>query len=170
MMGTEETGEDAPTRLNRPWRRYWARGLDWTIYGTLVSVLMEGFRNRLVYVPVMTFFMMLLGEPLLLHLFGTTPGKAVFGIRVTDREGERLDYNTALERTWMVLWEGEALRFPLIGWYFQYKSLSLAEREIPLSWEETSELTFSDDKRWRYGLLLLVYGAVLAAEYLLMGG
>lgn len=170
MLEEGEPVEDAPKRLNLPWRRYWARGLDWTIYTTLVSLLLEGFQNRVIYVPLFTFFLMLFGEPMLLHLFGTTIGKAVFGIRVTDRDGMRLDYNTALERTWTVLWEGEALRFPLIGWYFQYKNLSLAEQEIPLAWENESELTFTDDKNWRYFLLLAAHGAILAAEYFLMGG
>ena len=170
MLEEGEPVEDAPPRLNLPWRRYWARGLDWSLYGTLVSIFLTGFRNRVIYVPLFTFFVMLFGEPMLLHLFGTTLGKAVFGIRVTDREGRRLDYNTALERTWTVLWEGEALRFPVIGWYFQYKSLNMAEQELPLAWENESELIFADDKNWRYLLLLAAHGAILAAEYFLMGG
>ena len=170
ILEAGEPVEDALPRLNLPWRRYWARGLDWSLYGTLVSLLLTGFQNRVVYVPLFTFFLMLFGEPMLLRLFGTTPGKAIFGIRVTDRDGARLDYNTALERTWTVLWEGEALRFPVIGWYFQYKSLNMAEQELPLAWENESELIFADDKNWRYLLLLAAHGAILAAEYFLMGG
>jgi hypothetical protein len=45
-----------------------------------------------------------------------------------------------------------------------------AEQEIPLAWENESELTFADDKNWRYFLLLAAHGAILAAEYFLMGG
>lgn len=151
--------EDAPPRLNLPWRRYWARCLDFSVYNTLVAFLLRDFQNNLIYIPIGTLFAMLLIEPALLSMFGTTLGKAIFGIRVTDLEGGKLSYATALERTWTVLWEGEALRIPLLCLYFRYKSLDLAEQEIPLSWESESELTYRDDKLWRYGLYAL---AVLA--------
>lgn len=162
--------EDVQPRLNLPWRRYWARGLDWVLYNSLVSLALRGFQHRIVFVPILTVFAMLLLEPLLLHLFGTTFGKAVFGIRVTDPEGNRLDLSTGLERTWMVLWEGEALRLPLISWYFLYKNLSLAEQESPLSWESDSELTYTDGKNWRYMLFLAVWAALIGLEYYVVGG
>lgn len=151
--------EDAPPRLNLPWRRYWARCLDFSIYNTLVAFLLRDFQNNLIYIPIGTLFAMLLIEPALLSMFGTTMGKAIFGIQVTDLEGGKLSYATALERTWTVLWEGEALRIPLLCLYFRYKSLDLAEQDIPLSWESESELSYRDDKLWRYGLYAL---AVLA--------
>lgn len=159
LLETGKTVEDAPPRLNLPWRRYWARCLDFSLYNTLVSLLIYDFQYRVIYVPILTLIAMLTLEPLLLSMFGTTVGKAIFGIRVTDQEGNRLDYNSAIERTWTVMWEGEALRIPLICLYFQYKSLDLAEQDIPLSWESESELTYKDDNLWRYGLYCL---AVLA--------
>lgn len=162
--------QDVSPRLNLPWRRYWARTLDFAFYNTLVSVALRDFQNRTLFIPILTLLAMLLLEPLLLSLFATTPGKAVFGIRVTDREGARLDYNTGVERTWTVMWEGEALHVPLICLYFQYKSLDLAEREIPLSWEEDSELTYQDDKKWRYALFLAAYAGLIWAEVMLLGG
>lgn len=159
----EAWSEDAPPRLNLPWRRYWARCLDFSLYNTLVSLLLWDFQNSMIYIPIGTLFALLLIEPALLSLFGTTPGKAIFGIRVTDLEGGKLSYGTALERTWTVLWEGEALRIPLICLYFRYKSLDLAEQEIPLSWETDSDLTYRDDKLWRYGLYTLAVLADIAA-------
>ena len=153
--------QDVKPKLNLPWRRYWARCLDFGFYNTLVSMAMLGFRNRLILVPIFTRLMMLTIEPLLLSLFGTTMGKAIFGIQVTDREGGRLSHNAALERTWTVMWEGEAMRIPLISLYFQCKGLNFAEQEIPLSWEDESEVTYKDDKIWRYGLC----GLFILAEY-----
>jgi len=155
MLESGKTVEDAPPRLNLPWRRYWARCLDFSLYNTLVSLLLFDFQHRIIFVPILTLIAMLTLEPMLLSMFGTTLGKAIFGIRVTDREGGKLSYNTAIERTWTVMWEGEALRIPLICLYFQYKSLDLAEQEIPLSWENESELTYKDDKIWRYGLYFM---------------
>lgn len=167
--GEEALNMDVKPKLNLPWRRYWARCLDYAFYNTLVSVALRDFRNQTMYVPVLTMLAMLVLEPLLLHLFGTTLGKTVFGIRVTDREGARLDFNTGVERTWTVMWEGEALRIPLVCQYFQYKSLDLAEKEIPLSWEEDSELTYTDDKNWRYVLFAAAYAGLIWADVMLGG-
>lgn len=172
LLETGKTVEDAPPRLNLPWRRYWARCFDFSLYNTLVSLLIYDFQYRVIYVPILTLIAMLTLEPLLLSMFGTTVGKAIFGIRVTDQEGNRLDYNSAIERTWTVMWEGEALRIPLICLYFQYKSLDLAEQDIPLSWESESELTYKDDNLWRYGLYCLAVLAETALVFLaaILGG
>lgn len=166
LMESGEPVEDAPPRLNLPWRRYWARCLDFSLYNMLASLLIYDFQYRVIYVPILTLIAMLTLEPLLLRMFGTTVGKAIMGIRVTDREGGKLRYSTAIERTWTVMLEGEALRIPLICLYFQYKSLDLAEQDIPLSWESESELTYKDDNMWRYGVYFL---AVLAQTVLTFG-
>lgn len=156
MMENGALLDDAPPKLNLPWRRYWARCLDFSLYNMLVGFLMYDFQHRTVLVPILTLLAMLTIEPLLLSMFGTTVGKAVFGIRVTDFEGGRLSYTSAIERTWTVMWEGEALRIPIISLYFLYKSLDLCEQDIPLSWENESELTYKDDEIWRYGLFFAV--------------
>lgn len=164
-----ETGEapwkeDAAPGINLPWRRYWARMLDYSICVLLVSWLLHLFpvwdHNRF---PLNLLAMLLL-EPLALCLFGTTPGKAIFGIRILDPEGGKLDYDTALERTWTVLWEGEALRIPVVSEYFRYKSYRDAEDDLTLPWEWDSELVYADGKNWRYLLYFVAYGAVLALQ------
>ena len=111
---------------------------------------------------------MFLLEPALLHLFGTTPGKAIFGIRVIDPDGGRLTYGAALDRTWLVLWEGEAMRLPFLNLYFNYKSLTAAENGQSLPWERESELTFRDDRMWRYGLHIAVGILVGTLEFLIL--
>jgi DNA-binding transcriptional MerR regulator len=162
LLESETEVEDAPPRLNLPWRRYWARYFDLSLYSTAVSLVLYGFLDKEILTTLLTLLAMVILEPLFLKLFGTTPGKAIFGIRVTDLDGNRLDYETAMERTWTVMWEGMALNIPLISMYFQYKSLSAAEDDIPLSWEDDSELTFRDDKSWRYILLVLGHLALFA--------
>ena len=160
MLDSEAAVEDAPPRLNLPWRRFWARRFDYFLYSATITLLIHDFMYRegiaaLLILPAMLFI-----EPMLLKLFGTTPGKAIFGIRVTNLDGDRLDYQTALERTWTVMWEGIAMNIPLICLYFQYKSLQTVQEEYPLSWEGESELTFRDDKKWRYILFVPLYLAL----------
>lgn len=94
---------DVTPGYNLPWRRFWARELDMMLYGLLVSRLLRGFLLRESLTALLTLVAMLLLEPLLLYLLGTTPGKAIFGIRVTNTEEGRLSYTRGLERTWMAL-------------------------------------------------------------------
>lgn len=154
--------EDAPPRLNLPWRRYWARSLDYSLCALLVDWLLYLFPVWDYGQLPLNLLAMLLLEPLALMLFATTPGKAIFGIRVTDPEGRRLRYGAGVERTWSVLWDGMGMNIPLLGWYFKYKSLQEAEEDITLPWEWESDLTFSDGKNWRYVVYVAVYTVLLA--------
>lgn len=179
MLDAEEgpwQGDGKPA-LNLPWRRYWARQLDWLACTVLIAPLFArlvmhlGTDWKFGYAPLSLVAMLLL-EPLCLSLFATTPGKLIFGIRVTDPDGKRLSYDAAMERTWGVLWEGMALYIPLLSQYFQYRSLSDVEDGETLPWEWESELTFKDDKLWRYLPLIAIYGAVYAQriQQILGGG
>ena len=154
--------EDAPPRLNLPWRRYWARSLDYSLCALLVDWLLYLFPVWDYGQLPLNLLAMLLLEPLALMLFATTPGKAIFGIRVTDPEGRRLRYGAGVERTWSVLWDGMGMNIPWLGWYFKYKSLQEAEEDITLPWEWESDLTFSDGKNWRYVVYVAVYAVLLA--------
>lgn len=170
--GEEGWKEDAAPRLNLPWRRYWARMLDLLlcsmVAGRLIVHLLPWWKFG---ASVLVLLLMLLLEPLTLSLFATTPGKLIFGIRVTDPDGKKLRYNAALERTWGVLWEGMALRIPLLELYFTYRALSDAEEGETLPWEWESELTFVDDKLWRYAVFLAIYGSIWGSSLVqILGG
>ena len=152
---------DVKPKLNLPWRRLWARDLDYLLCSLLAAALLNNTpRWNYLQFPF-TMLTLLLTEPLLLHLFGTTPGKAVFGIRVLDPEEGKLSFGDALVRTWTVLWEGQAMCIPLVQYYFLYKSYSALENDQILPWEWDSDLTFRDSKNWRY----ILYFALLAAVY-----
>lgn len=150
---------EEPARLNLPWRRYLARELDFGICAA-VTAFLPVISAELEF--LLSLVLMLLAEPAWLAGFGTTPGKAVFGIRVTDPEGRRLHYGAALERTWLVLWEGMLLRVPILCLYALGKSWLRNEEDEPLAWEAGSELTFRDDRRWRYAVYVIAMVAVLA--------
>lgn len=169
-VGFDSLKSDAVPRLNLPWRRYWGRMFDLELYHLITRFFMRDFLLRDMLTGIFSFVTMLLVEPLLLYLFGTIPGKAIFGIHVSDPEERRLGYGTGLERTWMVLLEGMALNIPLIGWYFQYKSLRFVENGEMLSWEQDSEMTYKDDAMWRFGLCAAAYGLLLVLNWVTVGG
>jgi len=102
-----------------PWRRYLARTMDFIIYNLLWSAFIafifhvnvavrSGLENLLD--SFMAFVIMLVLEPLWLHLFRTTPGKAIFGLRIENHGGSRLSYGEGLERTWSVIGDGSGIQ------------------------------------------------------------
>lgn len=170
--GGQGLKKDVVSKLNLPWRRYWARYFDIILYGYLVYILLfPSLQNDFLALLFLLVAMMLL-EPLWLHIFATTPGKAFLGITVTDTEGGKLTYGDALERTWLVLWEGLGLGIPLVTYYFLYKSYAKAEANEPLPWENDSDLSIRDAAAWRYGLLFGLMGlmALLASLLIITWG
>lgn len=168
-LDTLENGtpvEDAPPRQSHPWRRYSARMFDFLLCSTLSARLLFWMPGWKLGGFAMNLIIMLVLEPVLLCLFATTPGKLIFGIRVTDREGKRLSYTDALERTWSVLWDGMALGIPLLEYYFEYRALQDVEDGEELPWEEDTDLTFADGKNWRWALFFALYAAIFAVPVL----
>ena len=110
--------------------------------------------------------MMLLIEPLLLHAWGTTPGKWVLGLGVTDPEGGLLPYMDGLSRTGRVIVRGMGLRLPFIELIRLWKSSRACGDETELPWEEESQLNLRDEKPWRAAAYVGAAAAVFALLYL----
>ena len=142
---------DAPEMLTLsapcPWRRYAARWLDLLIYGLLWNAIARCiFRLNLgsgIYAnwlftlldTAVGVLLMLLIEPVLLHFWGTTPGKWLFGLRVRAENGEKIAYRTAFARTWLVYTDGMGWYLPLWIIYKLWKNYQLCQRE-EMPWDE----------------------------------
>lgn len=125
-----------------PWRRFFARGIDLSLYGLIWLMLaLWGFRLNpdaqigwvwSVLCSYVAWALDFVFEPLLLHFWGATPGKWVFGLSVRDEDGHKLSVRTAFARTWGVFCTG-------MGWgapgYEQYRMLKCwrycTEEELP---------------------------------------
>lgn len=82
----------------------------------------------------------LLLEPIMLHLWGFTPGKWLLGMKVTAPDGGKVSYPVALRRTWKVLVFGQGLNLPVIELYRLWKSNRDLENGRQLPWERESVL------------------------------
>lgn len=156
LESEEPLQQDKVPRLNFPWRRYFARCMDMEVCSLVMRAVFYDYLNSQVVSLAAGFALLLLLEPLMLHCFGTTLGKWIFGMSVTDGEERRLSYGDAVERTWTVIWEGQAMNIPVISWYFLYKNYSLCEEGEPLPWEWASEVSYRDDKMRRWLVYFLV--------------
>lgn len=157
--------EDVDPKLNMPWRRFWARCLDFSLYNLILYLLFpslyaEGGINLLL---ILGEVLLLLGlEPIMLCLLCTTPGKIVFGITVTNSAGGRLTYDQAVQRTLLVLRHGLGFCLPYLSDYLHYQSLTAAEQDGELIWEQDSELNIRDAGIWRYFVFVVCLVLLLA--------
>ena len=175
-----ELAADHIPRVQAPWRRFFARSLDLSLYSTVwglillafgVSIQNQGLGRNLLDLVVCMVAMFLL-EPVFLSRFGTTPGKAIWGLSVTNPDGGRLTYHEAYQRTVLVLIKGMGLGIPFYTWVRNYKSYAACTEGKELDWEEDSLLVLKDKKVWRIlvwaavsGILVFaLVGAELAAE------
>jgi tol-pal system protein YbgF len=133
-----------------PWRRFFARLVDYSLFAGVFSFLwLMLYGDRIPSwlfpkpEPISTFFavffkylaitvtpvyviLWLPVEAACLSLFGATPGKWLFGIRVHRKDGGRLSGGHALRRAWSALMRGMAFGVPLLdlfAWVISYRRL-----------------------------------------------
>ena len=165
-----------------PWRRFFARNVDAGLYGLLWSMLSQWvfrinpdnfiqFMAGLAWTVACGYVGWLLTfvfEPVLLHYWGTTPGKWIFGLSVRDEDGSKLSIRTAYARLWGVFGYGNCYALPFFDWYYNYKCYrACKEEELPWDLENGCSIVVRErEVRWyRVALYLLVLVVRAAAYY-----
>lgn len=120
---SDKTAERRDIVEPHPWRRYFARAIDLTLVGLMVSFvqfvllhhnLVNISKGENVLCGLAGWGLLVLIEPLLLARFGKTAGKWCMGITVTRPDGGRLGYGEALERTAAVWLYGAGLGISIV--------------------------------------------------------
>lgn len=162
---------DELSQVFHPWRRYFARVLDMSMYTILWSAFIAfafhvNLATRSNIGNFLDFFvaiaMMLFLEPLCLHLFGTTPGKAIFGLRIETHDGRLLSYSEGLERTWSVIGVGMGYNIPIYTLVRLWKSYSLCIENEAQPWDVSISYTIKDTKWYRSMFYIGAHAAILA--------
>lgn len=134
---------DIEQTIPHPVVRYVARSIDLLICQILVMLIWNVLLHQIsgngtVENLVKTFFatlLLLFLEPLCISLFRTTPGKQIFGIRLSNITGERLSYKDALERTRALIWWGLGWNIPFFSLYRLYKSYGQCVENQSMEWD-----------------------------------
>lgn len=159
-----------------PWRRYFARMLDLYIYGLLFSAFLGLIchvnltsRSSLgtLFDAFVALAIMLFLEPLLLHLFRTTLGKTIFGLRIEYPDDTRLTYGEGLTRTWGLLGKGMGYNIPIYNLVCQWKSYKLCSEQETQPWDESIAYTIKDTK-WYRAVLFIVATAAFVWLFLVL--
>ena len=147
-----------------PWARYWAKTLDIAVFSLLAGIPIaivgvEGWRGDvlgwllfvLVFPPV---------EALLVSRTTGTPGKALFGIAVTDAAGGKLDLGRAVRRAYLAMAIGLGLAIPFVSLaamafgYFDYT------RKGSSLWDRRAGAAFAAAPTGKSWIVLCVIGLV----------
>ena len=80
-------------------------------------------------------------EPLLLRLFGTTPGKALLGLRIPGTSGERLSYSEGFTRHLLLLWYGKGAFIPIWSWIQMFRTANRCWNDEPQPWDVDTAYT-----------------------------
>lgn len=168
-----------------PWRRYFARSLDLALYGLfLIAAKLlvlhippwrwgEGGILATLLDSYLRLGLMLLLEPLMLAYWGTTPGKALFGIRLRNAEGERFTLEQARERTWKLFGKGLGYGIPIYELWRTYQSYTLCKDRQWEPWQtgyrrEPEQMEIPDEL-WRcFAYVGARAGTVILAAGLLL--
>lgn len=163
------------TALLHPWRRYFARGLDFSLYD-LIWMAFEYFvlrwqpENNILITLLISYIgygMMLLIEPVLLATWGTTPGKWIMGLVVRTPDGKKLAVWQARERALGVFMYGMGYGIPIYNIVRMLKCRSASLRNETMSWDEGIDYQLLDTKRTRLIGYALAWAAGLALAILI---
>jgi len=127
---------------HHPWRRLFARTVHTCTAGFALFLLLifafgammpeqaAGFAKAIenpIFAGVVLYLIWLPAEALFLSMFGTTPAKWLFGIRVAQPSGDLLSFSGALNRSFLVFVQGVGLGIPLVALFtqmFAYRRLT----------------------------------------------
>lgn len=103
-------------------KRFFAKAVDLVFVSTPVSIILiigleilepglTDNKNVEKVLNILPTFLFLFLEPLYVSKFSFTPGKLLFGLRVLDSNGLKLNYTTAFARNWAFYTRGVGLVF-----------------------------------------------------------
>lgn len=187
MQTQEPKFREHVPRECHPWRRWFARLLDYWWLGTLVSFtitvvlrvrpLPNDFES--VLIAVLTGALLIPIEAWSLSRWATTPGKFAMGIRVVSVNGSNLTYREALNRAWSVYQNGMWFCIPtleLIPQLRQYLRLTgrslyrfASKADIPdpeeMTWDENTEIIYESTAGKRRLILAGLIAATLVTVF-----
>ncbi len=166
----------AEARRVYPWKRFWARMIDKTVLVVAfsffsVAISSEPFFIVLIkpLVWIVSTFLYILTESLFLAHWGTTPGKWLACIRVSKKNGDNLNYQEALARTFRVLFWGEGMLLPLVNVIVNIVAYKRLTRHGSTSWDQKGNILVEHGQvSFRRGLLLILVGLILAVAVLIL--
>ena len=133
-----------------PWRRYFARWLDYKIILVCLQLLLVVIIRIRPFgegaLRILNYFSLFAAVPILavmLHYFGTTPGKWMVGIRLESIRGGKLSGGEALDREGKLVWHAMGLFIPILHLWKIYHGYRNETQGVPQVWNEDTEIIYT---------------------------
>jgi uncharacterized RDD family membrane protein YckC len=153
-----------------PWRRFAARTIDTTIYVFLgFAILMSSIKANPNFfiqfnIPVLilaTLLICLVVAGTIIGLFGTSIGKWIFGVRVTNKENKPIGLYKGIGRELNVVIYGLGLGIPIISFITQFIAYRKLKREGTTSWDSEGEHIVSHRPNGLFQYFMNTVGIIL---------
>lgn len=129
----------------QPWVRLVARIFDYAICVVLIGPFLANYlgvidegTTKIFFVPVLTFCWVII-ETAFLSTFGKTPGKYLFGITVTDAQGNKPNQSTAFIRSINVWVLGMGMGLPIIYIVTLYMGYNRLKKNGTTPWDQKAQ-------------------------------
>ncbi len=166
--------QESAARLGQAVRRLLARLVDTLTVGMLGAVLIGALVIAEMpdleiawTLPFLALWLMVPLEALFLAAGGSTPGKALFGLRVVDTRGRALGFGSACARGFLVLMRGLAFGIPVVSLVFAATAAGPLLKDGLTTWDKQLgtrvETKPWSAARWQLGIVVLVCACVLLA-------
>ena len=175
----DEPQPDGEPACYHPIMRLLARGLDMMLYRTVFYVIALGvFRAHwLLTLPAWANWLQSVAwlavtlalEPFWLHFWGWTPGKWIFGLKLRDKDGEKLSLVQARERCWDVIWDGYRCHIPVWDLICMWRCFKGGLKGLDSDWDLSGGYRYTRSERGDFTggfLWVAIYGACIAAVVL----
>ena len=129
---SKEEYEEATYPNGRPYVRYLARFLDLSLFSiffiALISIFSPTFISETsnLYVFILSLILWIIVEAAIISIFGNTFGMAFLNTKIKSVNGEKLNFITALKRSFFVSFLGMGFGVPILNFicfFFSYRDL-----------------------------------------------
>lgn len=172
--------ETRSPHYTRPWRRYFAKFIDMSIFAFIIAVLasiaigivwpewLEMSRAGTIAFGVFSVAASIPVEAAFISRFGTTFGKFLMGTRVLNVDGAKLSYVNALRRTAKSYVVGLALGLPFVPLLTMSTGYNQLENEGSVYWDRSEKTyVFHDEmSRWKWAAGLFVFVSIFVLNIL----
>ena len=133
-----------------PWARYFARMFD-SIFICFIFVLPLNFLGVKVSYTIVEFliimpFISIFFEPFCYSLFGTTPGKFLYSIKVLNKNGSNLSLKKALKRSLQVWIRGNGFNIAFIVAITNFVSYRYYQKNKETPWDRNLNINYQIGK------------------------
>lgn len=152
----------------RPWSRFIARYIDIYVFGILVGIFSLFFYPQLLSDNqfkdgLIVFFLWCIVEPIFLCAFGTTLGKLIFKIKISNTDGKKLKLINVYKRSFGVWIVGLGFGLPIISLFTLIAAQSKLNRTGTTFWDENEfTVTHGEVGYLRKAIAFLIIISVLS--------